>query len=67
MKLVNDVVARMSYITVLADTAVHETREIDDRVVIDFDDRGRVVGIELFDTVKDASGVTGPGVQAGDL
>ena len=67
MKLVNDFFAGMSYITVLDDTAVHQTREIDDQVVIDFDIHGRVVGIELFGTVNDVSSVTGPGVQAGDL
>lgn len=67
MKLVNDFFAGMSYVTVLDDAAVHQTREIDDQVVIDFDIHGRVVGIELFGTVNAVSSVTGPGVQAGDL
>lgn len=67
MKLANDFAAGMSYITVLTDAAVHTTRVIDDQVVIDFDAKGRVVGIELFSTLGDVSDVTGPGGQAGDL
>ena len=33
----------------LADAAVHESEEVSDGIVLDFDDQGRVVGIEILD------------------
>ena len=33
----------------LADTAVHESEEVSDGIVLDFDDRGQVIGIEILD------------------
>lgn len=37
------------YLT-LADTAADTSEEISDRIVLDFDEAGRVVGIEILDT-----------------